>query len=177
MPRSTSGQPSEQPSAEAYPLAVGPPAVLDTQVPGWETSAWLTEGSFCVRAARTDGRHKEGRANEFVFCDPAPSALNTAGPPLLPAKPMPYIAPLDPQSQEIILVGTVRGAVTSVSVTMFNRTATAAVHSLPTTNSHQVGAYAVWLPSSDTGRNGMHISDITAVIGRNAAGEVVARLD
>lgn len=129
----TQGCASEQPSAEAYPPAAGQRAVLDTRVPGWETSAWLADGSFCVRAARADGRHEAGRENEFVFAN--------------------------------------------VSVTMFSETATAAVHSLPTTNSQQVGAYAVWLPRSGTGRDGMHISDITAVVGRNAAGEVVARLD
>lgn len=167
-----------EPSAvEAYPPAVGQPVVLDTRVPGWETSAWLAKDSFCVRAARADGKRDEGRENEFVFCDPAPSALNTVGPPLLPAKPLPYTAPLDPQSQEIILVGTVRGAVASVSVTMFDQTATAPVHSLPSTGDGQVGAYAVWLPRSDAGRDGMDLSDITAVIGRNAAGMVVARLD
>ena len=149
--------------------------VLDARVPGWETSAWLTEDSFCVRTARSDGERK-GRENEFVFCDPAPPALTSAGPPLLPAKPLPYAVPLDPHSREIILVGITRGAVVSVSVTMFDQTVTAAVHPLPTPGSHQVGAYAAWLPRSGAIPNGMDLSDV-AIVGRNVDGTVVARLD
>jgi len=129
-----------------------------------------------VRVARAGGKQEEGKENESVFCEPAPSALGTAGPPLLPAKPLPYTAPLDPQSREIILVGTARGAVATVSVTMFGHTATAAVHPLPATGGRQVGAYAVWLPRSGAERDGMNLSDITAVVGRDAEGNVVARL-
>ncbi|NJC65656.1 hypothetical protein HC028_14280 [Planosporangium flavigriseum] len=77
-----------------------------------------------------------------VFCDPTPSPLATVGPPLLPAKPTPYVAPLDPQQREILLVG----------------------------------AYAVWLPRSGPGRNGMDLSDITTVVAHDAAGNVVAQL-
>jgi hypothetical protein len=94
---------------------------------------------------------------------------------MLPAKPLPYTAPLDPQSREIILVGA-RGAVATVSVTMFGQTATAAVHPLPATGGRQVGAYAVWLPHSGAERDRMNLSDITAVVGRDADGNVVARL-
>ena len=71
----------------------------------------------------------------------------------------------------------VRGAVTSVSVTLFGQTATADVHPLPATGGRQVGAYAVWLPRSGADRDGMNLSDITAVVGRDAAGSVVTRLD
>jgi hypothetical protein len=166
------------PEPFAYPPAVGQPVVLDARVPGWETSAWLPEeGAFCVRAARAGGKREEGKPNESTYCDPAPSALDTIGPPLLPAKPLPYIAPQDPQTREVILVGTVRGAVTSVSVTMFGQTATADVHPLPATGGREVGAYAVWLPRSGADRDGMDLSDITAVVGRDAAGSVVTRLD
>ncbi|MFY1696716.1 hypothetical protein [Solwaraspora sp. WMMA2101] len=156
---------------------VGQPVVLDARVPGWETAAWLAEDAFCVRVARVDGKRREGKENEFVFCDPAPEALDTVGPPLLPTKPMPYVAPLDPQQREIILVGPVRGAVTSVSVTMFGQTATAAVHRLPATRNRQVGAYAVWLPRNGDKRDGMNLSDITAVVGHDADGNVVTQLD
>jgi hypothetical protein len=167
-----------EPSApEAHPPAVGKPVVLDARMPGWETSAWLTEDAFCVRAARAGGKREEGRENESVFCDPAPSALEAIGSPLLPAKPLPYLAPLDPQSREIILVGAVRGAVASVDVTMFGQTATAAVHPLPATAGRQVGAYAVWLPRNGAERDGMNLSDITAVVGRDATGSVVTRLN
>ncbi|MGX7673053.1 hypothetical protein [Plantactinospora sp. DSM 117369] len=149
--------------------------MLDTRA-RWETSAWLAaQGSFCVRAARTDG-HRDDRVTETIFCDPAPAALDTIGPPLLPDKPQPYALPPDPQEQKIILVGTVRGDITSVSVTMFGQTATSTVHRLPATGDRQVGAYAVWLPRSGPERDGMKLSDITAVIGRNAAGSIVAQL-
>lgn len=127
-------------------------------------------------SART-GEHEQSNANEFVFCDPAPADLEAAGPPLLPAKPVPYVAPLDPQSQEILLVGTVRGAVADVSVTMFDATATATVHRLPSTAGHEIGAYAVWLPRSGPERDGMNLTDITAVVGRDTAGNVVTSLD
>jgi hypothetical protein len=167
----------EHPAPPEHPPTVGQPVVLDTHVPGWETSAWLAKNAFCVRAARPDRKRDDGRASEFVFCDPAPSALDTIGPPLLPAKPTPYIAPLDPQQREIILVGAVRGEVASVSVTMFDQTATAAVHPLPTTGGRQIGAYAVWLPRHAAGRNGMDLSDITTVVARDAAGNVVTRLE
>ncbi|MDG4790208.1 hypothetical protein O7626_30525 [Micromonospora sp. WMMD1102] len=146
-------------------------------MPGWETSAWLTEGAFCVRATRTGAEVKDDAANNFVFCNPVSSALDSSGPPMLPAKPLPYVAPLDPQQQEIILVGNVRGDVATVSVTMFGETATAAVHPLPVSEGRQVGAYAVWLPKSGPGRDGMSLSDITAVIGYDAAGDVIAELE
>ncbi|MEU1605811.1 hypothetical protein [Micromonospora matsumotoense] len=73
-----------QPAPAGQPPTVGRPVVLDARVSGWETSAWLAEGAFCVRAARADGKHEEGKENESVFCDPAPSALDTIGSPLLP---------------------------------------------------------------------------------------------
>jgi hypothetical protein len=166
-----------EPSAPAAPPpVVGHPVVLDTRMPGWETSAWLADDAFCVRAARAGGKQVEGKENESVFCDPAPPALNTAGAPLLPAKPLPYLAPLDPQSREIILVGTVRGAVHSVSVTMFGATATAVVHPLPATGGRRVGAYALWLPRSGAVHDGMNLTDITAVVGRDATGAIVTRL-
>lgn len=168
------GQPAP---AAAHPPAVGSPVVLDTRVPGWETSAWLADSAFCVRAARAGGNGEEGRENESVFCDPAPAALDTIGSPLLPAKPLPYLAPLDPRSREIILVGAVRGAVSEVSVTMFGETATAVVHPLPATGGRQVGAYAVWLPRSGAEPDGMNQADITTVVGRDATGQIVARLD
>jgi hypothetical protein len=134
------------------------------------------EGAFCVRAART-GERKKDRVTEMVFCDPAPAALDTPGPPLLPDKPQPYSMPPDPQQKEVILVGTVRGDIASVSVTMFGQTATAAVHPLPATGGRQVGAYAVWLPRSGRERDGMNLSDVTDVIGRNAAGDIVDQVD
>jgi hypothetical protein len=150
--------------------------VLDTSVPDWTTSAWLAKDTLCVRVARSDGERRKDRENELVFCDPAPSALDTSGPPLLPAKPQPYVAPLDPQQRKTILIGTVRGAVATVSVTMFGNTATTPVHQLPTADGRQVGAYALWLPYSGPTRNGMTLSDITDVVGRDAAGVVVTRL-
>ncbi|MER7894515.1 hypothetical protein ABTX15_32490 [Micromonospora sp. NPDC094482] len=150
---------------------------MDGRVPGWETSAWLAEDVSCVRAARVGGKHVEGQENESVVCDPAPAALKSSGPPLLPAKPLPYLQPWDPGSEEVILVGFVRGAIASVSVTMFGQTATATVHPLPATSGRQVGAYAVWLPRSGAEREGMNLSDITAVVGRDTDGNVVTRLD
>lgn len=164
------------PAPAEHPPAVGSPVVLDTRVPGWETSAWLAEDSFCVRAARV-GKREDGEENESVFCDPAPAALDTTGAPLLPAKPLPYLAPLDPQSREIILVGAVRGAVTSVSVTMFGRTATADVRPLPATRGRQIGAYALWLPRHGADQDEMNLADITTVVGRDATGKVVTRLE
>jgi hypothetical protein len=155
---------------------VGRPVVLDNSVPGWETSVWLAGKAFCVRAARAGGKRADGRENESVFCDPAPSALREAGSPALPAKPEPYLAPLDPASQKILLVGTVRGTVAGVSVTMFGETATADVHRLPATGGREVGAYAVWLPRSGAGRDGMDRTDITEVVARDPAGRIVARL-
>ncbi|WFE40926.1 hypothetical protein [Micromonospora sp. WMMD998] len=165
------------PAPARRPPTTGRPVVLDARIPGWETSAWLAEGAFCVRAARAGGQHEKGKENESVFCDPAPSALDSKGPPLLPAKPLPYPAPLDPQSREIILVGAVRGAVNSVSVTMFGETATAAVHPLPATDGRQVGAYAVWLPRGDAKPDGMDLADITAVVGRDTTGQIVTQID
>lgn len=135
----------------------------------------LSGDAFCVRAARV--KPQKGKPNESISCDPAPAALKTIGPPLLPSKPLPYINPADPQSRKIILVGTVRGTVVTVAVTMFGHTATALVHPLPATDGRQVGAYAVWLPRSDAERDGMDLSDITAVIGRDAAGAIVTRLE
>ncbi|MGC9669501.1 hypothetical protein ACNTMW_23475 [Planosporangium sp. 12N6] len=164
------------PARVEHPPTVGGPVVLDARVPGWETSAWLAEDAFCVRAARAGGEHVDRQENEFIFCDPAPSALKTVGPPLLPAKPTPYIAPLDPQQREVILVGTVRGTAASVAVTMLDQTATATVHPLPATGGRQIGAYAVWLPRHASGRNGMDLSDITAIVARDDAGNVVAQL-
>ena len=161
---------------DPLPPAVGEPVVLDTSMSGWETLGWLTEKAFCVRATRTGRKVEKGKENDSVFCDPAPAALDTAGPPLLPAKPLPYLAPLDPQSEKIILVGTVRGAVASVRVTMFNQTVTAIVHSLPATGGRQIGGYAVWLPRSGTERQGMNLADITAVVGFDAAGVIVTQL-
>ncbi|GLI03354.1 hypothetical protein Pa4123_86320 [Phytohabitans aurantiacus] len=144
---------------------------------GWETAAWLDGGQFCVRAQRTGRKVNASAASNFVFCDPAPSALDASGPALLPAKPVPYVAPLDPQQRKTILVGTVRGDVATVSVTMFGETATAAVHQLPVSAGRQVGAYAVWLPRSGPGRSGMDLSDVTAVIGYDAAGNVLTQVD
>jgi predicted RecA/RadA family phage recombinase len=169
---------AEPTAPEAHPPVAGIPVVLDARIPGWETSAWLAEDAFCVRAARADGKRAEGKENESVFCDPAPSALDTVGGPLLPAKPLPYLAPQDPRSREIILVGTVRGvAVTTVSVTMFGQTATGTVRPLPASDGRQVGAYALWLPRSGVGGEGMDLSDITAVVGRDAAGSIVTQLE
>lgn len=175
----TVGEPSLPPpsTAEAHPPTVGGPVVLDTRVAGWETSAWLAEAAVCVRAAQVGGSGRDGKEKVFVSCDPAPSALATAGPPLVPAKPLPYIAPLDPEQRTILLVGVVRGAITSVSVTMFGQTTTAVVHPLPATGGRQIGAYALWAPRSAPGRNSMDLSDISAVIGRDAAGSIVARLE
>jgi len=171
------GSSAPKPSASwPHPPTLGQPVVLDTRVPGWETSAWLAEDMFCVRAARAGDRWVDGKENESIFCDPEPSALDEIGPPLLPAKPLPYLVPWDPGSDEIILVGSTRGDITSVSVTMFGQTATGSVHPLPATRGRQVGAYAVWLPRSGPDRDGMKLSDITAVIGRNAAGDIVAHL-
>ncbi|MFC7275477.1 hypothetical protein ACFQS1_15920 [Paractinoplanes rhizophilus] len=143
--------------------------MLDTGVPGWETSAWLAGEAFCVRAARA-------RGNANVFCDPAPFALRESGAPALPGKPLPYLAPPDPESRRILLVGTARGAIAGVSVTMFGETATAEVHRLPATGGRKVGAYAVWLPRSGAARDGMNLTDITEVVGRDSAGRIVARL-
>lgn len=165
------------PATPAHPPVVGPPVVVDSSVPGWRTSVWLADDElFCVRAARVPGKWKAGRENEFIFCDPAPSILASTGSPSLAGKPLPFIAPLDAESRKIILVGTVRGRIASVSVTMFGETATSAVHRLPTTGGRYLGAYAVWLPRSRPGNNGMHLSDITAVVGRDDSGDVVTRL-
>ncbi|MGH3740737.1 MAG: hypothetical protein ACRDT1_05325, partial [Micromonosporaceae bacterium] len=144
-------------------------------VPGWETSAWLSEGAFCVRAARL--KPQAGKPNQAIYCDPAPPALEEAGPPLLPMKPLPYLDPGDPRSEKIILVGAVRGDVATVSVTMFDETATAQVHRLPATGGRHVGAYAVWLPFGGPERDGTGWDDITAVVGRDSAGRVVAWLE
>lgn len=168
--------PQPQTSPVRAPTA-GKPVVLDARVPGWQTAAWLADGAFCVRAERTDQKPGEDRADEAVFCDPAPPALDTTGAALLPAKPQPYIAPLDPQQKKIILVGTVRGqTITSVSVTMFGETVTATVRPLPAAGGREIGAYAVWLPRSGPERDGMSLDDITAVVGRDVAGNTVARL-
>jgi hypothetical protein len=156
------------------PPDVGEPVVLDTTIPGWQTTAWLSDETFCVRAART-GKHKRGKANDEVSCEPAPAALTTPGPALLPAKPLPYLMPQDPDSRKIILVGTVRGAIVQVAVTMFGQTETATVHAVPVTGGGQIGAYAVWLPSSGRDRSGMRLTDVTAV-GYDASGTVIAQL-
>ncbi|KAB1923439.1 hypothetical protein F8271_30935 [Micromonospora sp. ALFpr18c] len=138
----------------------------------------MDEGVFCVRSARTRSGGRGDAANKFVSCNPAPPALLLGdGPPILPAKPVPYVAPLDPQQQKVILVGVVRGNVASVAVTMFGTTVTAAVHPLPAVEGGQVGAYAVWLPRSGPAHNGMSSSDITAVIGYDASGQVVVQLN
>jgi len=50
------------------------------------------------------------------------------------------------------------------------------VHSLPATGGRQVGAYALWLPRSGAEHDGMNLADITAVVGRDANGNVVTRL-
>ena len=131
------------PTAPArHPPTTGRPVVLDARIPGWETSAWLGHRLvLCTRGPRRRAAQKARRTR----ASSATRALGSGrmGPPLLPAEPLPYPAPLDPQSREIILVGVVRGAVNSVSVTMFGKTATAAVHPLPVTDGRQVGAYAV----------------------------------
>jgi hypothetical protein len=155
---------------------VGEPVVIDASVPGWKTSAWLADRTFCVRVFRADGKQATGRENELVFCDPAPAELAAAGSPLLPAKPQPYVAPLDPRQRDTILVGTARGPVATVSVTMFGETATATVHRLPAASGRHVGAYALWLPHSGQGRNGMTLADITSVVGRDSAGAIVAQV-
>lgn len=61
---------------------------------------------------------------------------------------------------------------------MFGATATAPVHPLPVRDGRQIGAYAVWLPrgGAGTGAKGMNLTDITAVIGRDDSGRVVAQL-
>ncbi|MEV6299839.1 hypothetical protein AB0M02_10590 [Actinoplanes sp. NPDC051861] len=145
---------------------IGQPVVLDARVAGWETSAWLGDGSLCVRGAGVDGNPEAAS----VFCDPAPATLNDGG------KPLPYLAPADPQARQILLVGTVSGEVAEVSTTMFGETATGKVHPLPVTDGRSVGAYAVWLPSSGDNQPGMTLDDITAVVARDAAGNVVTRL-
>ncbi|MDG4762864.1 hypothetical protein O7632_01845 [Solwaraspora sp. WMMD406] len=133
--------------------------------------------SFCVRTARSDDEYVVGRENDFIWCDPAPSGALDPGPPALPADPLPYPAPLDPESQLIMLVGVVRGPVASVSVTMFGQTATSMVHPLPATDDRHIGAYAVWLPRSGDERSGMELSDITEVVAYDSDGIMVARRD
>ncbi len=146
--------------------------MLDSRVPGWQTSAWLAGDSFCVRGARLGG----DPAGNSVFCEPAPAALKNPGPALLPAKPLPYLAPADPRAERILLVGTVRGQVATVSTTMLGEDVTAEVHPLPVTGGRHVGAYAVWLPRGHGDQEGMSLDDIVRVIGRDAAGNEVTRL-
>lgn len=160
--------------APSPPPAVGQPVVLDASVPGWTTSAWLARESFCVRVARSDGKLRKGRENQLIFCGPVPPGLDVVGSPLIPAKPVPYVAPQDPRRQKTILVGTVRGAITEVSVTLYGTTATGVVRPLPATAGRQVGAYVVWLPSSGPNNSGLSTSDITALIGRDSRGVTVA---
>jgi hypothetical protein len=77
----------------------------------------------------------------------------------------------------MILVGAVRGAVNTVTVTMSGHTATAAVHTLPTPGDRRIGAYAVWLPRrAASGGPGTNLDDITAVTGRDSSGRIVAQL-
>src|SRR5690242_11161395 len=80
-------------SPDAPPPTVGQPVVLDASVPHWTTSAWLAKDALCVRVARFGGERTTDRENELLFCDSVSPALNASGPPLLPAKPQPYVAP------------------------------------------------------------------------------------
>ena len=167
--------PAATPLIEKYPPLGGAPVLLDHRFPDWETSAWLSTGVLCLRAARTADKHRSDRENQSVSCDPAPVPLRGDGPPDL-STPVPQVMPMDPASKELLLIGTVRGAVATVDVTMFGVTATGTVRRLPTADDRQLGAYAVWLPRSGPGKDGMRASDITAVVGRDQAGKIVVEL-
>lgn len=164
------------PTPTPSPTLTGPAVLLDTRIPGWQTSAWLAGDKFCVRAARTPPI-KGNMDNEYVSCDPAPASLSRAGPPLIPARPAPSVWPLDPAQRDLIVIGAVRGAIAEVTVTVFGRSFTAPIHELPVSGGRSVGAYAVWIPWSGPGGDGFQDEDITSVTGRDSTGQVVARLD
>lgn len=169
-------RPEESSLIGRHPPLAGTPVLLDHRFSEWETSAWLAETALCIMTARPVDLRRSGQENEFVFCEPTPAPLLGDGPPALPSKPFPQVVPMDPNSKDVLLVGTVRGPVATVDVTMFGATATSDVRSLPTGDQRQVGAYAAWLPRSQPAKDGMNLSDITAVIARDKAGMVVAKL-
>ncbi|MDW5328550.1 hypothetical protein [Plantactinospora sp. KLBMP9567] len=171
-----SSRPTEAPLIEKHAPSSGKPVRLEHEIQGWETFAWLSERLLCVMAARPVQLRRPGQENEHTYCDRAPDTLLRDGPPALSSKPLPQVAPMDPDSRRLLLVGTVRGTVATVDVSMFGVTVTGEVRQLPTGDHRQIGAYAVWLPRSGPETHGMTLSDITAVVARDHAGRVVAEL-
>ncbi|MDR7276034.1 hypothetical protein [Catenuloplanes atrovinosus] len=148
-----------RPTASAVPGSV----VLDTTIPGWTVEAWLTDSSgFCVRAI-DPRRFEQGSACRGL------GALAEDGPPALGGKPAPQMTPHDYDRDRMLMVGTVRGEIAEVTVTMSGHAATGAV--VPLTAS-RVGAYAVWLPAGD----GVGSDHITGVVGYAADGTLMTVL-
>lgn len=170
----TAEQPT--PSLDRYRPDAGLPVLIDQRSSDWEVFAWISDTSLCIMTARPMKLRRKGQANEVIFCDPAPLGLLAKGRATLPGKPLPQVAPADPRQAEILLVGTTRGAIATVEVTMFGVTATGRVRRLPTRDDRGIGAYTVWLPRSGPDRQGMSLADITSVIGRDRTGRAVATI-
>ncbi|MDP9794427.1 hypothetical protein J2S43_002939 [Catenuloplanes nepalensis] len=142
-------------TASAQPGAM----VLDRTLPGWTVEAWLKDDSgFCVRAIDPEFHDHGGQCLGL-------GDLAEPGPPALGTKPVPQLPIHDYARDRALLIGTVRGKIAEVTVTMAGHAATGAV----TAMSDSIGAYAVWLPAGD----GVGWEHITGVVGYDAGGDAV----
>lgn len=149
---------------------VGAVRVLSRSPQHWTTVAWVTRsGGYCRAAFRTpmQGGTKSG------LCTGRVDGLFSTTEPNLFMKPL-FDALPPVSSGNTIGVGLVRGPVTTVDVTIFGRTVTAAVVPLVVRGAVLVGGYAVELPLG--GRTGYGWEDITSVVARDASGRILARL-
>ncbi|GAB7036275.1 MULTISPECIES: hypothetical protein [Catenuloplanes] len=142
-------------TASAQPGAV----VLDATLPGWTVEAWLRgDSGFCTRVIDPEFHDHGGQCLGL-------GDLAEPGPPALGTEPVPQLPIHDYARHRVLLIGTVRGQIAEVTVTMAGHAATGAVTAVGDT----IGAYAVWLPAGD----GVGSEHITGVVGYGTDGRAV----
>lgn len=151
-----------------YPPAAGRLTTIDHPIPGWKTIAWLsTNGAFCTATYSPVDRR------QYVDCEPAAGTLSVDGPPALAGRPVPYVVATEAREDRQLFIGTLRGAASTVDVTVFGTTVTNRVVPLAG-DGPTVGVYVAWLPV--VGHGGFRSSDITDVVARDSTGAVIASI-
>jgi hypothetical protein len=135
---------------------------------GWSELAWMSSNELCFGTADlragTMADLSGGTMGE-LNCAPASEELSAPGRP--PAVYIPAFTPAGGPGAALTF-GFARGPVTTVTIEMFGKTTT----TVTPVSSTPIGAHAVLIPV--TGHSSWGSSDITAIIGRDRSGKVIA---
>lgn len=151
------------PSGQVVVLAQPNP---DERPAGQSIVAWTTHGNQICFGSIDIADPTNG---PLLSCEPAPNGLMSDGLALLPDKPTFRAGPS--VAGHILAVGFVRGAASTVSVTMSGSTTTGTVVALGVGTA---GGYALWLPT--TANSPGSWSAISKVVAEDSSGHVVATL-